>query len=162
MKIIGLDLSTHSTGYCVFENKKLIEHGCITATSTNLLKRIDKIVKELEEIITKHNDTEKIIMEEVIPSVGKNVKTWKALLYLQAIFSMMLFKKFNKIETEFIYPSSWRAKIGIHTGKGITRDKLKAADIAFVKNKYNIDVNDDTADAIGIASASFTENSFFI
>ena len=162
MKIIGLDLSTKSTGYCVFEDDKLIEYGCITATSTTLLKRIDKIVNELEELLTKHSDVNKIIMEEVIPSVGKNVQTWKALMYLQAIFLMLLFKKFNKVKTEFIYPSSWRSKIGIHTGKGITRDKLKAADIAFVKEKYDIDVNDDTADAIGIAYSSFVKNSFFV
>lgn len=161
MKIVGLDMSTHSTGYSIFEDETLIAYGCITASSTNLLKRIDKIVNELEKVLAQHGKIDKIIMEEVIPSTGKNVKTWKALMYLQAIFMMMLFKKFDTIETELIYPNSWRSKIGIHTGKGITRDQLKVADIKFVKNKYNITVNDDTADAICIAYSSFKPSKFF-
>lgn len=160
MKIIGLDMSTHSTGFSVFEDKTLIDYGCITAASADLLKRIDKIVNELAVILNKYNDVETIYMEEVIPSVGKNVKTWKALMYLQAIFMMKLHKEFPNIKVELIYPNSWRSRIGIHTGKGITREKLKAEDIKFVKNHYNIDVNDDTADAICIAHSTFISNFF--
>lgn len=159
MKIIGLDCSTKSTGYCIFEDKKLIEYGCITASSTDLLKRINKITNELLKIFKKYN-IEKVIMEEVIPTTGKNVKTWKALIYLQAILSMELYKSFPQIKIEFIYPNSWRSKIGIHTGKGITRDKLKNEDIKFVQDNYNITVNDDIADAICIAHSTFISNFF--
>ena len=66
---------------------------------------------------------------------------------------MMLHDKFPKVEIEYIYPSSWRAALGIRNGRGIKRTTLKEADIAFVKEKYGIDVNDDEADAICIGLA---------
>jgi hypothetical protein len=51
------------------------------------------------------------------------------------------------------------AKIcGIKTGTGVRRESLKPQDIAFVKTIYNIEVNDDIADAIGIGHAYVTTN----
>lgn len=151
MKIIGLDCSTKSTGFSVFNDKELIDYGCLTASSTDLIKRINLIMSKIKDILQKHPDTKTVIMEEVIPSTGKNIKTWKALIYLQAMIVIYLHNEFPQIKIELIYPNSWRAKIGIHTGRNITRDQLKNEDINFVKQKYNIDVNDDIADAICIA-----------
>ena len=54
---------------------------------------------------------------------------------------------------EFFTASEWRKRCGIRTGRGITRDKVKAADIKFVKDTYNIDANDDICDAICIGYA---------
>ena len=48
-------------------------------------------------------------------------------------------------------PNSWRSKIGIKTGKGIKREELKQKDIEFVEKTFGITVNDDIADACGIA-----------
>ena len=62
----------------------------------------------------------------------------------------MLYDYNKKLEMELIYPSSWRASIGIKTGRGIKRTTLKEKDIQFVKENYNLDVNDDEADAICI------------
>ena len=45
-------------------------------------------------------------------------------------------------------PSEWRSKCGI---KGKCREELKNNAINHVKTVYNIDVNDDEADAICIA-----------
>lgn len=155
MKIMGLDMSTKSTGIAILEDKELYYYDCITASSADLMKRIEKIVNGIEEVLNKYSDIDKIIMEEVIPTTGKNVKTWKALIYLQAIVMMMLYKKFPKIKIELIYPNSWRSRIGIHTGKGETREKLKIHDIRYVETHYGIKVNDDIADAICIAYSSF-------
>lgn len=160
MKIMGLDMSTKSTGVAIFEDKELIYYTCLTASSIDLMKRIEKIVDGIEDILNRYPDIEKIIMEEVIPTTGKNVKTWKALMYLQAIVMMMLYKKFPKIKTELIYPNSWRSRIGIHTGKGETREKLKMSDIHYVETHYGIKVNDDIADAICIAYSSFVPSFF--
>lgn len=63
----------------------------------------------------------------------------------------MLFDKYPDIKIEYIYPSQWRKNCGIKTGRGIKRDSLKKADIDFVKQRYNLSVNDDIADAICIA-----------
>ena len=50
MKILALDLSTKSTGYAVYDDNKLIEYGCITASSTDFINRIQKIIQELENL----------------------------------------------------------------------------------------------------------------
>jgi len=51
MKILFLDLSTKSSGWCVGENGKIIDYGCITASSTNVLKRIAAITDGINKLI---------------------------------------------------------------------------------------------------------------
>ena len=151
MKILALDLSTKSTGWAVFDGVNLIDKGCITATNSNVLNRISKIVEELKEIYNQYTP-QKIIVEEVLPDdVKHNQTVYKALMYLQANVAL----EFNKFEKslEFYTSSEWRKKCGIRVGRGIKRETLKAADIKFVKDNYNIDVNDDIADAICIGHA---------
>lgn len=153
MRILAIDASTKSTGWAVFEDKNLKEYGCITASSTDLVKRIYKMTEQLKEIITNNNIT-LIVMEEVRPEQGlQNIKTHKALMYLQAAIIFLQHDNFPNIEIKYVYPNEWRKVCGIKTGSGVRRESLKPKDIAFVKNKYNIDVNDDIADAIGIGYA---------
>ena len=48
MIIIGLDISTKSTGYSVWGNGKLVTSGCAAASSSNVYKRIKKITTEIQ------------------------------------------------------------------------------------------------------------------
>jgi len=43
MKILTIDASTHSTGYAIGEEEQLQLHGCITAASRDVIKRIIKM-----------------------------------------------------------------------------------------------------------------------
>lgn len=152
MKILSLDLSSKSSGWSIFENKELKEYGCITSASTDLIKRIHIMTDGIKDILT-NNKIDKIIVEEVRPEMGtQNIKTHRALMWLQGSIAMMAHDNF-KLELEYIYPSEWRKICGIKTGSGVRRDALKPKDIAFVKEKFNIEVNDDIADAIGIGYA---------
>ena len=154
MKLLSLDLSTKSTGYAVFEDDVLVDYGCIKASSTDVINRIQKIIKEINNVLLKHSNIEKIIVEEVRPENGQygvgNLRTHKVLMWLQAALEFIIHDNFSSISIEYLYPSEWRKVCGIQTGRGIVREKLKQADIAFVKKVYNIEVNDDIADAIGI------------
>ena len=152
MRILSLDASTKSTGFAIFNNKKLEEYGCITASSTDVIKRINKIITELEQVLTK-GQVEKIIIEEVRPEQGKNLQTYRVLMWLQAAINFLVHERFPKVKIEYTYPSEWRKACGIKTGRGVLRESLKPIDIAFVKKIYSIDVNDDEADAIGIGHA---------
>ena len=154
MKIMALDASTKSTGVAIFNDKELIYYECIATSSSDMIKRIQVIVKRLNEILFQHTDIEKVILEEVRPEdTVQNIQTHRALMWMQAAIAFMLHEHFPKIKIEYVYPSSWRAACGIHTGRGIKRGSLKPADIKFVKDTYNIEVNDDIADAIGIGHA---------
>lgn len=156
--LLSLDLSTKSSGVAIFDNdKKLIDYTCITASSTDLIKRIYKIIDELKLFCQKYNNIDTVVIEEVRPEGNQygvgNQKTHKALMYLQAALIFFMHDNYPKIKIEYLYPSEWRSRCGLHTGRGIKREELKKADIAFVKKVYNIDVNDDIADAIGIGYA---------
>lgn len=151
MKVLALDLSTKSAGWAIFEDKKLLNSGCITASSTNVLNRIEKITKELREVFNQYMPDD-IIVEEVLPEdVKHNQQVFKALMYMQAAVALEFNKDGKKLN--FYTSSEWRKKCGIRTGRGITRDMVKAADIKFVKDNYNIDANDDICDAICIGYA---------
>lgn len=158
MNLLSLDLSTKSSGWAYFENGELKKHGCITSASTDLIKRIYKMRDEIAIILDQYNVT-KIIVEEVRPEGGfgvGNTQTHRALMWLQAATAFLIHDKYPHIQLDYIYPSSWRAKLGIKNGRGIKRITLKEADIAFIKEKYNIEVNDDEADAICIGLAEYS------
>lgn len=150
MKILTLDLSTKQSGWCVGSNGHLDAHGYITASSKDTVKRIIKMRDELTEIM-KNNKIDKIIMEQVRPEY--NSRTNKVLMWLQAVIVVAAYEVNPKIECEFINASQWRAALKIKQGRGIKREQLKPQDIQYVKNKYNITVNDDQADAICIFDA---------
>lgn len=161
MKIMAIDGSTKSSGCAIFNDTKLETYYCLTASSTDVIKRINKIIAQLEQILINNPAIEKIILEEVLPENGlQNIKTHKALMYLQAAIIFLVHEKFKDIKIEYIYPSEWRRICGIKTGAGIRRETLKQKDIDFVKRIYGIDVNDDIADAacIGYAYINKTTN----
>lgn len=157
MNYLFLDASTKSTGWCVKNDKnELIQYGCITSGSQNVFKRIGAIRDGVKDLITKY-DIKKIILEEVHLDEFKNTQTYKTLTWLQGIILLQAYE-LNKIDYQLIQPNTWRSKIGIHTGRGIKREQLKKADIEYVKTKYNIEVNDDIADAICLADSYFVKD----
>ena len=155
MKILSLDLSTKSSGWCVGQNGSLESHGCITASSRDVVKRIIKMRDELSKLI-KDNKINKIIMEEVRPQY--NSHTNKVLMWLQAVIVVAAYQINPSIDCYFIGASSWRATIKIKQGRGIRREQLKPQDIQYVQDKYKISVNDDQADAICIFDAYWEKN----
>lgn len=156
MNILSIDASTKSTGWSVYSEKNLVDYGCITSSSTDLIKRIHKMVDELKLIMQKYK-IKKVILEEVRPETGdigsQNIKTHRALMWLQGALAMMAHDECGDPEFIYFYPSEWRKNCGIKTGSGVRREVVKQRDIEFVKEKFNITVNDDIADAIGIGYA---------
>lgn len=152
MVTLAVDPSTKSTGYAIFDGQELKHYGCITASSTDLFKRIRKMQDEIEKIILEH-EPEKIIMEDVIPEdVKSNQTVFKALTYLQG-YLLEIFNK-HKIPVDFMVASHWRKLCGIKTGAGVRRESLKPKDIAFVKSQFGIVANDDVCDSICIGFAA--------
>lgn len=156
--ILSLDLSSHSTGWCVGdENNNIIDYGCITSSSTINIKRIIIMRDAIQDIIKKYN-VEQIIIEEVRTDF-KNIQTYKVLTWLQGTIVIAAYEINPKIKITYIQPSSWRAAIGIHTGAGVKRNTLKQEDINYVKRKYSIHANDDICDSICLYDAFLIKNS---
>jgi len=79
----------------------------------------------IDRVITQY-PIERIVMEEVRPdTISNNIHTQKMLTYLQAAVEFLIFEKHKNVNIEYIYPSSWRAKCGIKTGRGVKRETLK-------------------------------------
>ena len=153
MKLLALDCSTKATGLAIFKDKTLLGQSCITASSTDLYKRIHKMVDSIDELIA-NLEIDEIVMEEVIPDHQKNTNTFKALMYLQAAIQIMLHDKYPRVKITLVYPGSWRKICGIKTGRGNKREALKEQDIQFANTTYGLTLtSDDIADAICIGHA---------
>jgi len=98
----------------------------------------DKIIQLIEE--TKPNF---IVFEGV--QYQSNQLTYSQLSQLQGVIMGYLFD--INIGFEIVKPSEWRSICGI---KGRKRIEQKKNTQIFIKEKYKIDVDEDTADAIGI------------
>lgn len=153
MNILAIDASTKSSGWAIYKHNKLQSEGCITATSADLFKRIEVMTEGIRDILIRNPSLQYVVLEEVRQQGFINIKTYKALMYLQGCIGMMLNKDFKHIQLDFIYPSAWRKVCGIKQGRGVQRTSQKQNDINWVKQKFNIEVNDDIADAIGIGYA---------
>ena len=152
MITLAVDASTKSTGVAIFENQELKHYECITASSTDLFKRIHKMQDEIEKIIKEYK-VDRIVIEDVIPDdVHGNQNVFNALKWLQGYLVEVFVR--NKLPYEFMVASHWRKLCGIKTGSGVKRESLKPKDIAFVKNQFGISANDDICDAICIGFAA--------
>ena len=81
MYLLALDASTKATGVAIFKDTELLGSSVITASSTDLYKRIHKMVDNILAIVEQVG-IDKIVMEEVIPDHTKNTNTFRALMYL--------------------------------------------------------------------------------
>ena len=107
--LLSLDLSTKSSGWAIFDGEQLMDHGCYTSASTDMIKRIHIMIDGIQSLLDKYTDIDTIVVEEVRPEGGYGVgnqKTHKALMWLQAAIAFMVHDFFSKIEIEYIYPSS--------------------------------------------------------
>lgn len=150
MRLLTLDLSTHSSGWCIGQDEKIEKHGCILSSSKDVIKRIILMRDKIIELI-KNQKINKIVLEQVRPQY--NSHTNKVLMWLQAAVIIAAYQTNPSIQYQFIGASQWRAALKMKQGRGIKRDTLKPQDIQYVQNKYNIKVNDDQADAICIFDA---------
>ena len=153
MNIISIDASTKSSGIAIFKHNELIQTYCIPATSSDLFNRIQVMVDRIKEILIQNPDLEYLVLEQVRQDGFVNIKTYKALMYLQGCIMMEVHKNFKHISVDFLYPSQWRKVCQIKQGRGVQRKAQKQNDIQWVKDNFNLQVNDDIADAIGLGYA---------
>ena len=143
MKILGLDTSTTSTGYCVMEDNKILAYGVIKPKkSLDVIDRIIYIENEIKSII-KAKSVEYVCIEDLVSF--RNAYATKGLAGLLMHIQIELRKRDMLVIT--VRPSEWRKGIV----KGRIRQELKSSAIEYIKNKYDLEVNDDEADAICIA-----------
>lgn len=109
MKYVGLDLSTVSTGYSVFEGGVLKESGKVVPVEADVMTRIMEITDRLRKVVSHHLPDE-IIIEDTF--YGSNYLTTKILNRLagSVYYAMTLV---CKARITFVTPTTARQCLGI-------------------------------------------------
>ena len=160
---MGLDGSTKSSGWCIFEDNKLICYDKIVITDKDLNWR-ERIVIMMHEIakVAKANNVQEICVEVPVKSLA-NVNTLEQLFSLQGAIlgvASALHIKFTPVDV-----ATWRSFTGIPEGiPAKTKDKrsiYKERSVNLANDLYNLDLqwksksskdnDDDISDAILIA-----------
>lgn len=146
--MVALDTSTNKSGCSLFINGKLKSYELIDMSSEkDTATRVDKMGKA---IMAKLAEWKPSIVYIEIPQGHLNIKLTQLLSEILGIVRGYCIT--NNIYYEEMNPSVWRKYVGLPQGKK-KRSELKAMSVLFVKDKYDIDVNDDVADSICIGTA---------
>ena len=141
MRTLVFDQAKHC-GWALFEENELIEYGVEkfgddkTTYENILLPAFQFVGKALTE-----TRAENAVIESI--QYQSNMSTYRKLAMLQGVFVYAFLEQ--DIPYQIIESSKWKSLCGI---KGRKRQEQKENAILFVKNKFNIDVTSDEADAI--------------
>lgn len=145
IKLLTLDQSTTFTGWCLMENKKYDSSGVLSVNKDeDTIERLKLMYEEIVNLINRVKP-DIVLIEDV--QFQRNYSTYRTLSQLQGVIMAYLFEKDLPF---YIIPSTaWKSCCGI---KGKARKEQKKNTQIFVKNTYGLDVSEDEADAIGLAT----------
>lgn len=169
MIVMGIDGSTTSSGWAIFESD-----GCIRIASGRIRPKGDNWRDKIEEewimfskLLEKYKP-QKIYMEDVLMKDGK-----PTIMKLGAVQGMAICLAAQYgVDIKFLLPSDWRSNIGLFDGtrqgtkreilkkKAVeTANKLFGLNLLWVKEKSKFN-EDDEAEAILIAYSQIKQNKF--
>lgn len=165
-RIMGLDLSTHSMAFSIFEDGKLVKWGEVNFPGKTAFERLHE-AGEIVRQIASHLRVDKIVFEGAV--FVQNKKTVIALAYSYgAIVSALAY---SGVVIEEVSPMTWQNKIGNkslskvekskiqsdHPGKSkswydnLYRETRKERTRQWVRDTYDIHkASDNLNDAIGV------------
>lgn len=140
-RIIAFDQATEKFGLSIFDDGQLVFYSLYTF-SGDMLSRLTKIKKFVSDIVLKEWKPDFVMMEDI--QYQKNgILTFKVLAMLLGIIQVSC----SEVDVPFeaVSPNVWRKYAGT-AGKDRRQEKLLS--VAVVKEKYDIKVSDDVAEAI--------------
>lgn len=141
MRVIAFDQATEKFGLSIWDDGKLTFYHLYNFTGI-LANRLVKIRSLVNDIVINKWCPDVIIMEDIQQQHGA-VLTYKVLAMLLGVLQETCAE--NGIEFEAVSPNVWRKYAGTC---GKTRAEEKKLSVAVVKQKFNINVSDDVAEAI--------------
>ena len=159
MIVMGLDASTSSTGWSIFDDKELKAYGLIKPNGEDWRERIVNQAPQLVEIISKYKP-EKIYMEDV----PLKSKFPKVLVQLGAVQGFIYGVTASlDVPVVFLGPSEWHSPMGLFDGtrEGTKRAEMKRNSVEKANELFGLNLvwksacsiknDDDIADAILVA-----------
>ena len=120
--ILGLDVSTSCTGWCVLnDGGNLIDLGFIELSKIkNSYEKVELVILELEKVKSKYNFC-RVVIEENLQAFRPGLSSAKTLLTLarfNGIIGYVISKNF-KIMPEYINVNTARKKVGLKLIRGV-------------------------------------------
>ena len=150
-RCLALDQSTQILGWCLMVDGFPEKRGSIDFSKCkSTVEKINECRKSIELLI-KMTQCEIITIEDIQAQI--NQQTFKTLAELKGVIENLIFDK------GFLYfilsPSEWRSIIGLKP-KSRKREDCKIAAIEFVKDNFDLNLEEDSdcAEAICIAYAT--------
>lgn len=149
MKILALDVSSISTGVCVFNNGKLIKSSC------ELIKppprktygeRLNTFEKALRGIIAKHSP-DYVVLEDIFRS--RNIKTFKVLAMWRGVAINTVYDTLG-LDCIGLMASEARALIEVKNDKLVVFNHIVKK---YKLKDYDFDTHNDLTDAIALGLA---------
>lgn len=143
-RIVALDAATGTTGYAVYDDKKLTSYGTFaTDPALEATARINQLKQWLEDCLDVWNP-DAVCIENI--QLEKNVKMFQTLANLQGVILDYLYE--NEVRYELVYASTWRTFLGLNERD--VRDSAKKKAQFYVQMTCNLKCSQDEADAICI------------
>lgn len=156
---MGLDLSTTSSGWAVFEDDKLMAYGCIKPSGKDWRERISDEMPKIDDII-KHYKPNIIYVEDV----PLKKSTPKILVILGAVQgALVATASCHNVPIFYIQPTKWRSPLGLYDGsrEGTKRPELKRKSVEMANKIFGLSLrwvsssskknDDDISDSILLA-----------
>lgn len=160
-RTLALDQASHLTGWAIFDNEQLVKYGKFEAGGGNDDDRINQIRVWLNSMIINYSPDliafEGIQLQDKSENRQMGVVVFQKLAWLQGVLINTAYQL--KIPYEICHTATWRNYCGI---KGKTRTDRKRAMQILAKDKYDVSLSEDEADAVGIGYyASHTFNKVY-
>ena len=155
MIYLSLDQAMRTTGYSIFEGKRLVAYGSFTVSGSKPIEqRLNDFFQNLNTLYRQF-EFDEVFFEDI--QNQNNNETYKKLAYVQA--TIMIWCYNNDIRFHILSPSHWRKILKDECGVsfGRKREEQKEAAIKFIKQTFDKDVTSDEADSIALGYAALLE-----
>jgi Holliday junction resolvasome, endonuclease subunit len=154
IKLLSIDQSTLKTGIAIFEDNQFQKYDLIDLhKQKDSVQRFKNMCFEICVWI-KETQPDIVVFEDV--SLQTNVATLRLLAQLQGVIIGCC--QLYEIPYKIYKPSEWRKLLDFQQGRGVERKFLKQQSKNYVKKYYDLEVNDDIADAVCIGTAYIKQN----
>lgn len=147
-KLLALDQASITTGWAVFHDDQLVEHGHFTFEDSDVGERLYKIRNKVAELIADY-DINEIAFEDIQmqKNVANNVQTFKVLAEVFGVIYELATEL--EIPNTAVLAGTWKSTLGI---KGRARAEQKRNAQIYVQNTFGIKAIQDECDAICIGA----------
>lgn len=141
-RVLGLDQSSHITGWSMYDGHELIKYGTFIAPDREDIERFDAVKNWLVSMIYNWKP-DYVAIEGIQYDQKFGVTVFQTLARLQGILMECCYEQ--KVLFMICPTNTWRNRVGV---KGRARADRKRSAQLIIKEKYDVQVTDDEADAV--------------